>query len=105
MCARLDWVADRHFQRIGCLCWSHLPEDKRILDARVVLDQPVLAKLEVQILHLIYGEWMVIAPVEVANLGLLLGDLGSWSGSWICICTLQAKLWSMHVVLLLAFPM
>mmetsp|Transcript_23244 Transcript_23244/g.37185 ORF Transcript_23244/g.37185 Transcript_23244/m.37185 type:complete len:209 (-) Transcript_23244:8-634(-) len=102
-CARLDGVTDGHFQWIGCLCRSHLPIDERILNARIVLDHPVLAELEVQILHLVYSEWMVVAPIEVANLGLLLCNFRGWSCAWVCICALQTKLRSVHVVLFLSF--
>merc|ERR1719277_702907 len=98
----LDRITDGHLQRIRSLLWCHVAVDKRILNARVMLNHPVFAELEIQILHLVDGERMVITTVKIAYLRLLLGNFGRGSCARVGIRTLQAKLRCVHVVLLLA---
>ena len=92
-----------HHKWIGGLLRCHLPVDEGVLNARVVLDQPVLTQLEVEVLQLIEGEGVIVASVEVSDLRLLLRDLCSWSRTWIRIGGLQAELGRVHVVLLATF--
>mmetsp|Transcript_58698 Transcript_58698/g.94989 ORF Transcript_58698/g.94989 Transcript_58698/m.94989 type:complete len:207 (-) Transcript_58698:24-644(-) len=93
-------IAHRHLQGLVSLLWDHLAVHERVLDARVMLDQPVLTKLEVVVLELVESEGVVMTPVEVANLGPLLSNLSCRSGARIGIGCLQAEFWGMHVVLL-----
>mmetsp|Transcript_159778 Transcript_159778/g.512726 ORF Transcript_159778/g.512726 Transcript_159778/m.512726 type:complete len:236 (-) Transcript_159778:2-709(-) len=92
-------IADGHLQRLGSLLGDHLAVHERVLDARVVLDEPVLAELEVEVLQLVEGEGVVVATVKVADLRLLLGDLGGRARARIRVGTLQAELGRVHVVL------
>merc|ERR1712113_807894 len=100
-CAKriLDW----HFQWFSRLLWDHLAVDEWILDARIVLDQPVFPQFEIEVLELVKRERMVVTPVKVTDLSGLLGYLCCWARAWICIRGLQAKFRGMHVVLLSAF--
>merc|ERR1712187_474079 len=98
----LDRIADGNLQGIRSLLWCHVAVDKRILNARVMLNHPVFAELEVQVLHLVQGERMVITTVEIADLRLLLGNFSRGSCARVGIRTLQAKFRCVHVVLLLA---
>mmetsp|Transcript_117336 Transcript_117336/g.252296 ORF Transcript_117336/g.252296 Transcript_117336/m.252296 type:complete len:246 (-) Transcript_117336:24-761(-) len=100
--AGAEGVLDGHLQRLGGLLRDHLPVHERVLDARVVLDQPVLAQLEVEVLQLVHGEGVVVTPVEVADLGLLLRDLGGRPRAGVGVGRLQAELRAVHVVLLAA---
>merc|ERR1719215_943207 len=100
--ARAQRVADGHLERLGGLLGDHLAVHEGVLDARVVLDQPVLAELEVEVLELVEREGVVVAAVEVAHLGLLLSDLGRGPGARVRVRGLEAELGGVHVVLLSA---
>merc|ERR1719277_2569769 len=97
----LDRITEGNLQGIRSLLWCHVAVDKRILNARVMLNHPVFAELEVQILHLVDGERMVITTVKIAYLRLLLGNFCRRSCARVGIRTLQAKLRCVHVVFLL----
>lgn len=92
-----------NLQRLGSLLWAQLAVHKRILNTRVLLDEPVLSQLEVEVLEFVHCEGMVVPTMEVADLCLLLGDARRWPRARVGVSGLQAKLGRMHVVLLLPF--
>ena len=53
----------------------HLPIHEGILDARVLLNQMVLAQLEVVVFQLVERPGVIVSAVEVAQLRLLLRNL------------------------------
>merc|ERR1712222_295405 len=97
--ARFEWGLNVDLQWISCLLWDHLAVDKWILDAWVVLDEPVLTELEVKIFEFIQCEGVVISTIKIAHFRLLLCDLCSWPCAWVHICRLESELWRMHVIL------
>eukprot|EP00438_Fugacium_kawagutii_P011767 Skav222941 [mRNA] locus=scaffold1489:515922:516326:+ [translate_table: standard] len=86
-------VRNGHLEWVSCFLWNQLTMDKWILDARIVLNQPVLTQLEVEVFQLVESEGMVMSFVKVAHLCLFLGNLCRRSGAWIRICCLKTKLW------------
>merc|ERR1712060_329090 len=95
---RFDW----HLQWFSSFLWNHLAVHEWILNAWVVLNQPVLAQLEVEVLKFVEGEGVVIPPIKISDFGRFLCDLGRWSRTRISVSRLQAEFRGMHVVLLTA---